>query len=253
MKIKNAEFGVFDLKVYNRILKQGLSCGLGLQDSKMCIEAAVCQSLGLDHDDNPPCVAPVVRNFKIDLNDQYWSSDMARSRAMYQLGIAQLGSKENIDEEAFVTEIQFASVTQLLPHVLSLCHSENSFKDYKQLASKARKANRSNMADVMEELSSLIHDSQPVWPGDIEHSESILSAISELNVLTGCTDSTPLELAFAMHTQEQSNTSNKYLIWAADTMLAALKKVKSPGVAYLAKTKAKTPAWVKLGKAQKLN
>jgi hypothetical protein len=40
-----------------KTIKPGLSCGLGNPEpGEMCIEAAVCYSLGLPHGDNPPCV-----------------------------------------------------------------------------------------------------------------------------------------------------------------------------------------------------
>jgi hypothetical protein len=82
----------------------GLVRGLGTQaPGKMCVEAAVCYAMGLPHGDEPTCVSPALRKFKIGLNDAYWSSDSARARGMRRLAIAQLGSAGALDDIRFVT------------------------------------------------------------------------------------------------------------------------------------------------------
>jgi hypothetical protein len=100
------------------IVRQGLTSGLGVQEpGKLCVEAAVCLAIGLPHSDNPPCVAPAVRSFKIALNDSYWSSDTARAKGMARIAIAQLGSNE-IDEGVFVKELALATIRQIVPIAL---------------------------------------------------------------------------------------------------------------------------------------
>jgi hypothetical protein len=75
------------------VIDAGLVHGMGEPvPGKMCIEAAVCHALGLQHGDDPPCVGYAVRAFKISLNDSFWSSPAARAAGLRELGVAQLGS-----------------------------------------------------------------------------------------------------------------------------------------------------------------
>jgi hypothetical protein len=100
------------------LLSHGLCHGLGEQvPGKMCVEAAVCCAMGLPHSDDPPCVAPAVRSFKITLNDSQWSSNEARARGLRRLAIAQLGS-ESIDQALFVKEVALAAVRKIVPIAL---------------------------------------------------------------------------------------------------------------------------------------
>jgi len=87
-----------------KIVSAGLTGGLddGHKDENgkpipghMCVEAAVCFAIGQDHGDQPKCVAPVVRDFKIQLNDaDGWSYDMSRAEGLKRIAVAQLGSNK---------------------------------------------------------------------------------------------------------------------------------------------------------------
>ena len=94
------DIGTFDVKLYDKIIARGLSTGVGRRDGQMCIEAAICTVLGLDHGDDPKCVAASVRSFKISLNDSQWSSTEARAAGLRDLGLAQLGSLGVVDDLA---------------------------------------------------------------------------------------------------------------------------------------------------------
>ena len=84
------------------IVDAGLVYGLGdPEPGKMCVEAAVCYAMGLPHGDQPNCVAPSLRGFKIRLNDAAWSSPAARAKGLRRLAVAQLGSAGALDETAF--------------------------------------------------------------------------------------------------------------------------------------------------------
>lgn len=83
----------------------GLVCGIGDPfRGQMCVEAAICYAMGEEHDDNPSCVHPIVRNTKIDLNDLLWSSNKARAKGMRRIAVAQLGSKD-IDGKLFLSTL----------------------------------------------------------------------------------------------------------------------------------------------------
>lgn len=100
---------------FDKILKRGLSNGLGVRSGQMCIEAAVCAALDLPHGDDPPCVARAVRSFKINLNDSNWSSPKARAEGMRALGIAQVGSAGVVDDVAFATRLAELTIRHLVP------------------------------------------------------------------------------------------------------------------------------------------
>lgn len=100
-------------KVYDRVLKQGLSNGAcDLTNRNVCIEAAVCIATGdtpieqfellvagsdkLDDSqfsDEPKCVNPALRRLKISLNDlEVYKNDTERAEMLYDIGVAQLGT-----------------------------------------------------------------------------------------------------------------------------------------------------------------
>src|SRR3974390_1057957 len=105
----------FDIKTYHRILDAGLSGGLGERGSQVCIEAAICQALGLPHGDDPGCVAESVRSFKIMLNDARWSSPQARAEGLRKLGLAQLGSLGVVSDTEFTKRIAEKTIRILIP------------------------------------------------------------------------------------------------------------------------------------------
>jgi hypothetical protein len=81
------------VKKFISLIPYGFVKGKGKPEpGKMCIEAALCYSMGLPHNDDPPCVGSSVREYKISLNDCDWESNIIRAKTMAPLGIAQLGS-----------------------------------------------------------------------------------------------------------------------------------------------------------------
>src|SRR5665213_3634004 len=80
----------------------GLCSGVGNPvPGQMCVEAAVCYALGQEHGDEPVCVSPALRQFKIGLNDAAWSSNEARAKGMRRLALIQLGTAGTLDDRAF--------------------------------------------------------------------------------------------------------------------------------------------------------
>lgn len=100
---------------YHKLLDRGLSSGIGSRDGQMCVEAAVCAALGLPHGDEPHCVDPSVRAFKIALNDAAWSSPQARAQGLRRLGIAQVGSLGKIPPYEFAKRLTEKTTRVLLP------------------------------------------------------------------------------------------------------------------------------------------
>src|SRR3954462_5428199 len=105
---------VFDFTKYNQLMKLGL-CNGAVDGNSVCIEAAVCIALGetkdpdeytekeldegVEPDYEPSCVNEQLSTFKVDINDSPgWESDVARTKALKLIGVAQLGTK---DKKAF--------------------------------------------------------------------------------------------------------------------------------------------------------
>ena len=100
------------------IIDQGLTSGLGVPEpGKLCVEAAICLALGEPHGDNPSCVGPAVRAFKIRLNDANWPSDQTRAEGLREIAIAQLGSNE-IDQREFARRVTLKVIQQIVPIAL---------------------------------------------------------------------------------------------------------------------------------------
>lgn len=99
-----------------KVVDAGLVAGIGdPEPGKMCVEAAVCYALGLPHDDNPACVAPVLRSIQIRLNDSNWSSDRARAKGLRRLALAQLGSAGSLDESEFIKRVLGVVIRKTFP------------------------------------------------------------------------------------------------------------------------------------------
>jgi hypothetical protein len=114
------------------LLKYGLCKGKGIPaPGKMCVEAAVCYALGLPHSDNPPCVSPAVRAFKITLNDSRWSSNETRAKGLRRIAIAQLGSN-SIDEVLFVKELARLTIKIIVPIALRAAAKLHSQQNHKE-------------------------------------------------------------------------------------------------------------------------
>jgi hypothetical protein len=98
------------------LLGHGLVKGLGVQErGKMCVEAAVCYALGLPHSDDPGCVSPALQQLKIRLNDANWSSTMARADGLTRLALAQLGSKDVLNDPAFMRRVADVTIRRVVP------------------------------------------------------------------------------------------------------------------------------------------
>jgi hypothetical protein len=121
-----------DITVARKVLQvvdAGLVSSIGEPiPGKMCVEAAVCYAMGLPHGDQPTCVAPSLRRLKIRLNDARWSSNMARSKGLRRLALAQLGSAGTLDEKEFVQRIARLAIQTQVPIALraaaSICRNE---------------------------------------------------------------------------------------------------------------------------------
>lgn len=79
----------------SQTIDKGLSDGLGKPaPGQMCVEAAICYVNGWEHNDEPKCVNPTIRDFSINLNDSLsFKNRQSRAKALKRFAIAQLGTK----------------------------------------------------------------------------------------------------------------------------------------------------------------
>lgn len=182
-----------------KTVKPGLCSGLGDPiPGKMCVEAAVNFACGLDHDDNPPCVGDSVREFKIALNDQNWSSNKARAKGMIKIAIAQLGSNK-IDQSDFQDLIveEFAKLTV--------------WKKFETRLDEIMKDKKLSTFERLSKIKSLSEDSE----GDIDNFHAYDTLYYEKDAYF------------------KKMSKDKFLTLLADICLTVLKKMKSPGCKYL--------------------
>ena len=120
--MKNVTAGVINESVVTKLIdtvNAGLCHGLGVAEpGKMCVEAAVCYALGMEHGDRPACVSPAIRAVKIALNDSAWSSNAARANGMLKIAVLQLGTDENFDDLDFVRRMSEMTIGEVVPRAL---------------------------------------------------------------------------------------------------------------------------------------
>jgi hypothetical protein len=97
----------------------GLVSGVGQPiPGQMCVEAAVCYALGLPHGDDPPCVSRALRSLKIGLNDAQWSGAQSRAKGMRRLALAQLGSRDALDDRELMRRVTEMTIRVSVPSAL---------------------------------------------------------------------------------------------------------------------------------------
>ena len=196
------EFAIkkFDIEKYDSILARGLSSGLGEREAQVCIEAAICEALGLPHGDDPGCVAVAVRSFKITLNDSRWSSEKARAEGLRDLGLAQLGSLGVVNDAEFSKRLAEQTIRVLIPKLF-----RQIFAGGKNLEAAALRCEKEGTSDAASDAARAARAAS-----DAARAACYASA--------ACAKDT-------------------YLILTASIALEVLRELKSPGMALLAEVK----------------
>jgi hypothetical protein len=231
-----AQFDVstFDVQKYHQILDRGLSLGLGEQGRQVCIEAAICEALGLPHGDDPKCVAASVRRFKIRLNDSTrWSSPMARANGLRDLGLAQLGSLGVVNDVKFAKEVAGQTIRLILPKLLRTvrlgteaeaiavrCEQEGTYECAK--AARQYYADVAAYADVAD-VAAVAAVAAAAAADDAAYADDAADAADA--AAAGAADA-GADAAYAA-------ADESFLLLSAQIGLSALRKLGSPGVALL--------------------
>jgi hypothetical protein len=108
------------------VVDAGLVRGVGEpKPGRMCVEAAVCYALDLSHGDDPQCVSRALRSLKIALNDTLWLSSEARGKGLRRLAVAQLGSRDVLDDKVFTQRCAELAIRIYAPLALRAAASKH--------------------------------------------------------------------------------------------------------------------------------
>ena len=182
------------------------------------MEAAVCYALGEEHCDSPSCVGNSVRNVKIDLNDQSWSSKKARAKGLRKLAIAQLGSRE-LDQAEFDDKLEMKTIKVFVPWLLSKLKGAKKFqKEINSLINKLKryKERKGQLDVILQKMDELYSESE------IEF--LTVDFIADFEGLIGMAP---------CYYQCFKLKRDEFLAKGAEIVLSVLKDMKSPGCKYL--------------------
>jgi hypothetical protein len=202
----------FDVAKFDSILARGLSRGIGEKGGQACIEAAVCETLGLERGDNPKCVADSVRKFKMALNDACWSSASARAAGLRSLGLAQLGSLGAVNDAEFTQRLREKTIRVLIPRLF-----REVFPNDKDCLDAALKCEQDGTADAACAAYAAGCDATPT---------AINGAIYIAYVAGYATYA-------AAYVVDGAHVDDTYLLLSAALALEVLRELSSPGVALL--------------------
>ncbi len=215
------------------VVKKGLVCGMGDPvPGRMCVEAAVCYAMGIEHGDDPPCVGAVVRSLKISLNDSSWSSDKARAKGMRKVAIAQLGSNR-INQRKFADHVVTETFRVIVPQLLVRFNQRELANECKVIGTKSdavelmrniwlkmKIADGTSIVHPKNKMISLIHCI-------FDHAKKeVVPVCMQEQVVDWC-----VSLTKQAHYLVSSKRRNHFLLVMADICLEGLKK--SPGYKYL--------------------
>jgi hypothetical protein len=222
----------FDIKKFDEILARGLSQGLGNPEGKVCIEAAICMTLGLPHGDDPGCVSSAVRSFKISLNDRLWSSPKARAIGLRDLGIAQLGSRDTVSDTKFTIRLAKKTIRTLIPTLFREIFPEN--KSCLDAALRCEIKGTSAAAYAAADAASVASFAAHVAAA-YAAAYAAAHAVADAAAYAGAASvaDSAAYAAEAVNADRSTKTGDKYLILVANLALEVLRELNSPGVALL--------------------
>lgn len=236
----------------DRILSRGLRRGFGRETGQVCVEAAVCEAMGLPRGDDPGCVDPDVLSYEIHLNDGHWSSPEARARGMRDLAIAQLETKGFLKSGEFGRKMAEKTIRVLIPtmfrevfpsdpacqHAADRCEREGG-------EAAARTAVGAANAAVIETLNTAAERCKRT------DATTWYSTVAKVAAWAADAATTPARTATAAWAADAANVAmtsasvrdaacastgvpdDRYLLLSARLALDTLKELNAPGVAYL--------------------
>lgn len=221
----------------------GLTSGRGFdKPGHMCVEAAVCYAMGLDHSDEPPCVHEIVRSIKIRINDlQGWSDEYDRAQGLRAVAVAQLGSNK-LNGNDLIKTFRSRMLTMVVPKVLELSFKDSEIeKASKKIVAEMRKrlVTGKRLRELIEYFNALSKDyaAHRFLNYTLDNVVRALNALANLPYrrnVDHCdvVDNAICALANCPYTGSSAETPEVQLI-IAEALLCTLKKLKSPGCKWL--------------------
>jgi hypothetical protein len=203
---------------FDAILERGLCVGVGKRDGQMCIEAAICAVLDLPHGDNPSCVEPAVRSFKIRLNDARWSSPVARAAGLRDLGLAQIGSRGVVQGQEFAKRVAEQTIRILIPKLFRSLFPLNS----RCLAA----ADRCEREGTMAASRNACAEAAYAAAADACAAYAEAASAEAAYAVAACAEAAYADAA-------DNSNPDKYLLLSASLALQILRDLNSPGCAFL--------------------
>ena len=200
---------------FDAILSRGLGTGVGKRDGQMCIEAAICAVLDLPHGDDPVCVTPAVRNYKIRLNDSHrWVSAASRADGLRALGLAQIGSAGVVDGNEFARILAEKTIRVLIPDLF------RRFTDTPEMLAAAERCEREGTREAVSEARRVA-------------SAAASAAADAYAAASAAASAAAYAAASASAAASAASAPEYYLRLSAGLALDVLRELGSPGVKLL--------------------
>jgi hypothetical protein len=209
---------------FDQILERGLCAGVGQRDGQMCVEAAICAAMDLPHGDDPVCVEPAVRAFKILLNDAVWSSPQARAAGLRDLGIAQIGSAGVVDGVEFARRMTEQTIRVLIPVLFRDIFTQDT-ELHRACRAVATRCEVEGSRDAAAAAATAAVHYTTAYAASAYAANAAAAANAVAYVYAAAAAATAYAAA--------AYAADKYLRLSASLALAVLREMKSPGCAWV--------------------
>ena len=215
------------VRKFDAILARGLTRGVGTRDGQMCIEAAICTVLDLPHGDDPVCVTPAVRRYKIRLNDSHrWVSAASRADGLRALGLAQIGSRGVVDDAEFARRLVEKTNRVLIPDLF------RRFSNKPEMLAAADRCEREGTREAASEARRAA-DAAAATAAAAAYAADAAAATAAAYAAYAAA-ATAAAAAYAAYAAGFEGVAPEYYLrLSADLALDVLRELKSPGMALL--------------------
>lgn len=192
---------------------------------QMCVEAAVCFAMGLPHGDDPVCVSPVLRGFKIQLNDRDWSSNRSRAVGLRRLALIQLGSNGHLDDADLLFRLEKLAIKKFVPVALRAAASYNSKYPETLLAAATR--------CEVEGTRAAARAAADAAAGDVAADACVAALFASMSLAAGAAAYAAGAVAAAYTRTAAAAAYDKTLAEFAEDVVQLLIEMKAPGAQWL--------------------
>ena len=196
---------------------------------QMCVEAAVCFAMGLPHGDDPVCVSPVLRGFKIQLNDRDWSSNRSRAVGLRRLALIQLGSNGHLDDADLLFRLEKLAIKKFVPVALRAAASYNSKYPETLLAA----ATRCEVEGTRAAARAAADAAADAAAGDVAADACVAAIFASMSLAAGAAAYAARAVAAASTRTAAAAAYDKTLAEFAEDVVQLLIEMKAPGAQWL--------------------